>query len=108
MALWQRGKRLSLIDTEGVVLTDHKLDRFKNYIVVVGAEVPERAPQFLKLLVSEPDIIKKVEAASLKSGRRLGFWFLKSGAIVKLPEDDLVLAFQRFDTNCRVKKQIFG
>lgn len=104
MALWQRDKRLSLIDTEGVVLTDHKIDRFKNYIVVVGDEVPEHAPDFLKLLLSEPEISGKIEAASLKSGRRWDF-VLKTGAIVKLPEEDLVLAFRRL-AQMQEEKQI--
>ncbi len=94
MALWQRNKRVSLIDTEGVVLTDHKIDRFKDYIVVVGDEVPKYAPDFLKLLMSEPEIVEKIEAASLKSGRRWDL-VLKTGAIVKLPEGDLALAFRR-------------
>ena len=94
MALWQRDKRLSLIDTEGEVLTDHKIDRFKDYIVVVGGEVPTHAPEFLKLLISEPEIVSKIDAANLKSGRRWDL-VLKSGAVVKLPEEDLVLAFRR-------------
>lgn len=94
MALWQRDKRLSLIDTEGVVLTDHNLDRFKNYIVVVGDDVPEQAPDFLKLLMAEPEIIAKMEAASLKSGRRWDL-VLKTGAVVKLPEEDVPVALRR-------------
>lgn len=94
MALWQRNKRLSLIDTEGVVLTDNKLNRFKDLIVVVGDDVSERAPQFLKLLRSEPEILNKLEAAKSISGRRWDLT-LKSGAIVKLPEDELVLALRR-------------
>ncbi len=104
MALWQRDKRLSLIDTEGVVLTDHKINRFKNYIVVVGDDIPEYAPEFLKLLISEPELVKKIEAASLKSGRRWDL-VLKTGAIVKLPEEDLALAFRRL-VQMQEEKQI--
>lgn len=94
MALWQRNKRLSLIDTEGLVLTDDQLDRFKNYIVVVGDDVPTMAPDFLKILMAEPEILSKTEAASLISARRWDL-LLKSGATVKLPENDIVLAFRR-------------
>ena len=104
MALWQRKKRLSLIDTDGVLLTDHNLKRFKNYIVVVGDDVPKYAPAFLRLLTAEPEIVEKVEAASLKSGRRWDL-VLKTGAVVKLPEDDLVLAFRRL-ARMQEEKQI--
>lgn len=94
MALWQRNQRLSLIDTEGMVLTDNKLGAFKNYIVLVGDDVPQRAPEFLKLLASEPEILDKVEAAKSISGRRWDIT-LKSGAIVKLPEEGIALALTR-------------
>lgn len=94
MALWQRDQRLSLIDTEGQVLTDHKLERFKDYIVVVGDDVPARAPEFLKMLSGEPEILNKIEAAKSISGRRWDIT-LKSGAVVKLPETETALALSR-------------
>lgn len=94
MALWQRNKRLSLIDAEGAVLTDHKLERFKDYIIVVGEDVPEKSPEFLKLLESEPLVQKRVEAATLISNRRWDLK-LKSGALVKLPEEAMALALRR-------------
>lgn len=94
MALWQRNQRLSLIDTEGEVLTDSGLEEFKNYIVLVGDDVPERAPEFLQLLSSEPKILSKVEAAKSVSGRRWDVT-LKSGAVVKLPEEEVELALSR-------------
>lgn len=104
MALWQRNQRLSLIDTEGVVLTDDHIEKFKNYIVVVGDDVPAQAPKFIKLLLSEPEIVNKLEAASLKSGRRWDL-VLKSGAVVKLPEEDTVLALRRL-SQMQEEKQI--
>jgi cell division protein FtsQ len=94
MALWQRNKRLSLIDTEGVILTDDKLSRFKDLIVVVGDDVPERAPEFLALLKSEPQILRKLEAVKSISGRRWDLT-LKSGATVKLPEEEVALSLRR-------------
>lgn len=94
MALWQRNKQLSLIDTHGVILTDKNLGDFKDYIVVVGADVPERAPDFMKLLAAEPEILNKIEAAKSISGRRWDIT-LKSGAVVKLPENEIPLALRR-------------
>lgn len=94
MALWQRHKRLSLIDTDGVILTDHKLERFKDLVIVVGKEIPSKAPDFLKLLEAEPIIRSRVEAATLISNRRWDLT-LESGAVVKLPEKGTVLALRR-------------
>lgn len=94
MALWQRNKQLSLIDTHGVILTDKNLGDFKDYIVVVGVDVPERAPDFMKLLAAEPEILNKIEAAKSISGRRWDIT-LKSGAVVKLPENEIPLALRR-------------
>ncbi len=94
MALWQRNKRLSLIDTEGVVLTDHDLEPFQDFVVVIGDEVPKYAPDFVSLLQAEPEIIAKMDTAILKSGRRWNL-ILKSGATVKLPEHNMALAFRR-------------
>lgn len=94
LALWQREKRVSLIDEEGVVLTDHKLERFKDLMIVVGKQAPEKSPAFLKMLEAEPSIKERAEAASLVSDRR---WDVKleSGAVVKFPEENLELALRR-------------
>ena len=97
MAIWQRNKRFSLIDTEGIVLTDRKLERFKDFIIVVGDDVPKCAPPFFKLLRAEPEIYKKIEAAKSVSGRRWDL-VLKSGAVVKLPEEEVELAMRRLAT----------
>ena len=94
MALWQRNKRLSLIDTEGVILTDNKLERFKDYIIVVGDNVPSVAPRFLKLLASEPTVLERVEAATFVSNRRWDIK-LKNEVRVKLPEEETALALRR-------------
>ena len=104
MALWQRNKRLSLIDTEGVVLTDHDLEPFQDFVVVIGDEVPKYAPAFVTMLQAEPEVIAKMDAAILKSGRRWDL-MLKSGSVVKLPEDNIALAFRRL-VAMQAEKQI--
>ncbi len=94
MALWQRKKRLTLIDDLGEVVTDHKLNRFKDFIIVVGSDAPKQAPQILRLLESEPDIEDRVEAVTYVSSRRWNL-ALKSGVTVKLPEGEIPLALRR-------------
>lgn len=97
MAIWQRDKRLSLIDSEGVILTDRKLNRFKDFIIVVGDDVPQRTADLFALLKSEPEIYKSIEAAKSISNRRWDL-VLKSGAVVKLPEEEIALALRRLAT----------
>lgn len=98
MALWQRNQKLSLIDSSGVVLTDHNLAPWKNLMIVVGDDAPKRAAELLTMLEAEPVIEERVEAATLVSGRRWDLK-LKSGADVKLPEDELGLALRKLAIN---------
>jgi cell division protein FtsQ len=98
MALWQRNKKLSLIDEEGVILTDHNLGPWKNLMIVVGDEAPKKAAELLPMLAAEPVIAKRVEAATLVSGRRWDLK-LKSGAEVKLPAEELGLALRKLAVN---------
>lgn len=98
MALWQRNKRLSLIDANGVVLTDHNLAPWKNLMIVVGDDAPRKAAELLTMLDAEPVIEERVEAATLISGRRWDLK-LKSGADVKLPEGELGLALRKLAIN---------
>ena len=98
VALWQKHKKLLLIDGDGVVLTDQNLDRWKDFVIVVGDDAPKKASDLLAMLSAEPTINERVEAAMLISGRRWDLK-LKSGAEVKLPEDDLGLALHKLAIN---------
>jgi len=98
LALWQRNQRLSLIDADGVVLTDENLGEFRNLLIVVGDGAPQKAAELISMLHAEPVIEQRVEAATLISGRRWDLR-LKSGADVKLPEDELGLALRKLAVN---------
>ncbi|PZO87684.1 MAG: cell division protein FtsQ [Micavibrio aeruginosavorus] len=97
-ALWQRNKKLVLIDKEGAVLSDRDLGKFSKLMIVVGNEAPQRAAELLSMLDAEPSIRERVEAATLIAGRRWDLK-LKSGADVKLPEKELGLALRRLAVN---------
>jgi cell division protein FtsQ len=98
IALWQRNKRLSLIDADGVVLTDHNLAPWKNLMIVLGDDAPKKTAELIAMLDAEPVIRERVEAATLVSGRRWDLK-LKSGAEVKLPEGELGLALRKLAIN---------
>lgn len=97
-ALWQRNKKLVLIDKEGAVLSDRDLGKFSKLMIVVGNEAPQKAAELLSMLDAEPSIRERVEAATLIAGRRWDLK-LKSGADVKLPEKELGLALRRLAVN---------
>lgn len=98
LTLWQRHGKLALIDADGVVLTDHDLGQWKNLLIVVGEDAPQRTAELLSMLGAEPVILDRVEAATLVSGRRWDLK-LKSGAEVKLPEAELGLALRKLAIN---------
>lgn len=94
LALWQHKGKIRLIDDEGVTLADKNLDKFSDLLIIVGDDAPLHAAELVGILEAEPTVRSHVEAATWVGGRR---WDLKikSGATVKLPEDDAGLALRR-------------
>lgn len=94
MALWQRQNKLAVVDRDGVVLTEAGLSKFKNLLIIVGAEAPKFAPDLVAMLNVEPDFEARVESAKWIGGRRWDL-FLKNGVEVRLPEEDMGQAIKR-------------
>jgi len=94
MALWQHKGKIRVIDSEGVTLSDKKIEPFRDLIILVGEDAPDNAPDFLALLAAEPVIRNKVEAATWVGERRWDLK-LKNGLTVKLPENDMGFALRR-------------
>lgn len=94
MALWQRDGKVSVIDEEGVVLTNRNMAQFKDFIIFTGKNVSRHAGAFMTLLVAEPTLHQKVEAAQYISDRRWNLK-LKNGLLVQLPEEDMSFALSQ-------------
>ncbi len=94
MALWQRKGRLVLVDTYGVVVTKHKLGRFRDLIIIVGKDAPHHAATLFAMLDSEPALARQVTAAVRVGARRWNVR-LKPGIRIQLPETDPRLAWRR-------------
>lgn len=77
---------------------DENLGQYKNFLIVVGDEAPQKAKELLAMLEAEPLIKSRVEAATLVSGRRWDLK-LKSGADIKLPEAELGVALRKLAIN---------
>ncbi|MDY0028900.1 MAG: cell division protein FtsQ/DivIB [Pseudobdellovibrionaceae bacterium] len=94
LVLWQRKNKLSVVDSEGHVLSDSNLNKFKNLMIVVGEKAPEFAPELVAMLEAEPDFGSRVESAKWIGGRRWDL-YLKNGVEVRLPEEDMGQAIKR-------------
>ncbi len=94
IALWQRKGVLSLIGRDGVPITNLKLGRFRDLLVIVGRDAPRHATNLLVMLASEPALRKRVRAAVRVGARR---WNLRldNGIDVRLPENEAAAAWAR-------------
>jgi cell division protein FtsQ len=90
----ESGDRRVVLDQYGKAITDYKLSRFKDLVIVSGDGASEAAPAFIELLHAEGGIASLVLYANRVSNRRWDVKF-KSGVVVKLPEDDVGFALKR-------------
>lgn len=93
-ALWQYQKKISVIDADGRPLTSEDLDSYQSLPLVVGEDAPLHTAALLNLLKAEPSVEKEIASAVRVGGRRWDLR-LKSGLLVKLPENDAELALSR-------------
>ncbi len=94
LALWQKNKKLSVIDHYGDVVPVNDLAPFKNLVIVIGENAPQNAEELFRILVGEPEIFQRIEIAGFIADRRWDLIF-KSDLRVKLPEKDAAFAFSR-------------
>jgi cell division protein FtsQ len=77
-----------------VTLTDANLKPFKALPIIVGERAPDHAPALLDLMIAEPLLAERLEAATWIGDRRWDLK-LKNGMTVKLPEADVGFALRR-------------
>ncbi|HYD99025.1 MAG TPA: FtsQ-type POTRA domain-containing protein [Alphaproteobacteria bacterium] len=94
MALWQHERQLQVVDFQGVVLTGDKVDRFAELPLIVGENAAKNASGLLRLLMDEPALMTRLDAAVWVGERRWDL-HLDNGVVVKLPEHDLEQAVRR-------------
>lgn len=97
IALWQRARTLSVVDDEGVVLTDYNIQKFKNLIVVVGDNAPQNTRDLLSILNAVPTIKARVDAAKWIGNRRWDLT-LNNKIIIRLPSDNSLDALKKLET----------
>ena len=94
LALWQKDKKLHLIDHNGEIIAARDLQPFKNLVIMTGEDAPLYANELFRILIGEPEIYKRIETASFVAHRRWNIT-LKNDIRIKMPEHDIAFALSR-------------
>ena len=86
-AIWQHNRRLALIDVDGVVLEEVKLDSMPDLPLVIGPAANRRASELDRLLEGAPSVKPMMAGATWVGGRRWDLRF-QSGEVLALPEGE--------------------
>ncbi|HEY0044497.1 MAG TPA: cell division protein FtsQ/DivIB [Allosphingosinicella sp.] len=86
-AIWQHQGRLALIDMEGVVLEQVKLEAMPDLPILLGAAANLHTAELARLTASTPHLKQMMAGASWVGGRRWDIRF-QSGEILALPEGE--------------------
>lgn len=95
LALLRRAdKGLSLIDTDGKVITRHPDNRFSKLLIVSGEGAAKALPQLVTYLQAEPNLPEHITSVQYVGARRWNL-FTSNDTRIQLPEDDVSLALAR-------------
>lgn len=94
LAVWQHQGHFALIDYDGHVIPDGKLERFPHLLLVVGEDAPTHTARLLETLWNQPELMARVKAAVRVGGRRWNVR-LDNGIDVRLPEENTGSAWNR-------------
>jgi cell division protein FtsQ len=94
IALWQNGRELSLIDSEGNVFKEKALMNFLHLPIVIGDDAPIRAVDLFNDFQAHPELIEQIKSLTWISERRWNI-SLKNGMLIKLPEADVNNAWEK-------------
>ncbi len=85
LAIWQRGGRLSVIDENGVPLSDGRVASFASLPLIVGYDGAKNSRELLEKLDKWPALKARMRAAVRVSGRRWNIR-LRNDVNIRLPE----------------------
>ena len=86
-AIWQYNRRLALIDDEGVVLEEVRLDAMPDLPLVIGPNANRQTGSLARLIEAAPALKPILASATWIGGRRWDIGF-QSGETLALPEGE--------------------
>lgn len=95
-ALWQRGKRYTLVDNDGHTIIDVRQAEV-SLPLIVGRDAPLFAAELFNSLKSQPELARRVHAAVRVGERRWNLYLdtYEGGVSIRLPEDNIAEAWER-------------
>ncbi len=98
-ALWQRGKRYTLVDCDGKSIVDVPTAD-QSLPLIVGPDAPAHVADLFDVLRAENDLAQRVRAAVRVGDRRWNIYLdsFEGGIAVRLPEEDMAGAWTRLAT----------
>jgi cell division protein FtsQ len=89
VAIWQHDRQLALIDRDGVVLEDVRLDAMPDLPLVIGPDANRHVGELGRLIDATPALKPMLAGATWVGGRRWDLRF-QSGEMLALPEGEEV------------------
>ncbi len=96
IARWQNKGRLSVVDSEGVILTTKRMKDFSKFPIVIGKDAPAHVPEIIKELKSSPTLYNRVTALTLVSDRRWNVQ-IDHKIEIKLPQNNIISAWKHLE-----------
>jgi len=94
LAVWQHQKRFDVIDQDGNIIPNVRVEDFASLPQVVGDGAPEATGELIEMLHSEPALAAHVTAA-VRIGERRWNLDLDNGIEVAMPEESTEAAWHR-------------
>lgn len=97
-AIWKTNKDIHLIDEEGKIISisDKEKSKFLHLIVVAGEDSKNNIDSLFNMLSSNPTLFSRIKSAIFVGKRR---WNLEldNGIIIKMPEKNIINAWDKLD-----------
>jgi len=94
IALGQKGKKLTLIDDEGSIINKFELKEHIHLPIIIGDGAEIYANSLIKMLETNPELFKRVNAVIMVSERRWNVRF-DNDLEIKLPEEKMAEAWNK-------------
>lgn len=97
LALWQYENKFYPIDCNGKLINAEFVPHHP-VLVIVGDKAPEKINSLLKIISSSPEVMKRIKAAKLYSGRRWDIILndIENGLTIRMPETKPERAWKKF------------
>lgn len=97
-AIWKDDNNIELIDEQGIIINIDERERrgYYNLLIVTGQDSKENIYSLFNMLSSNPNLFSRIRSA-IRIGKRRWNFELDNGILVKMPENNLLDAWNKLD-----------